>query len=66
MSDNPSLRAALDRARRLGCAVQPVRRTGEIRVTPPLPLRPVVVNARRKDTPRALLVALRRLDPEGA
>jgi hypothetical protein len=62
MRGNPNLREALDLARRLGCAVEPMRRSGEVRIVPPGSGLPVVVNARRKDSPRVLVVALRRLE----
>ena len=38
-----------------------VRRTGEERYTHPSLERPITVNKRRKDTPRKLVTALRRI-----
>jgi hypothetical protein len=45
----------------LGCSVENVNRTGEIRVRHPRLRAPLVVNGRRKDAPRALTVAIRKL-----
>ena len=56
--NTPSLRTALAEARRLGCLVEHVRRTGEIRVCHGGDA--VVVNHRRKDASKRLLVLLRR------
>ena len=56
-----NLHEALTLATRLGCVVAPVRRTGEMRVSHSMS-KPVVVNSRRKDAPRALLKLLARLD----
>lgn len=50
-----NLRDALRVARRLGCAITRPRRTGDLLIRPPCAeLHPVRVNARRKDSPRAL------------
>lgn len=49
-----NLRAAIQIAERLGCCIQPVRRTGEIRFSHRLLLSTVRVNRRRKDAPRSL------------
>jgi len=66
MNGNPNLREALRLARRLGCRVGILRRTGEVRIQMPDPAAPVVVcNCRRKDTPHVLVRALRRLEREG-
>lgn len=46
---------------RLGGTVEELRRTGEWRFSHSKIARPLTVNARRRDTPRVLLVALRRL-----
>lgn len=62
MNGNPNLREALDLARRLGYRVEGVRRTGEVKVRLPGLGAAVVCNGRRKDTPRVLIRALRRLD----
>jgi hypothetical protein len=62
MSGNPNLRESLALASRLGCSVRPINRTGEVRVLPPSGGKPVTVNARRKDSPRSLLVMVRRFD----
>lgn len=61
-----ALRDALAHAGRLGCRVECVNRTGEVRVRPPMGRRDVAqcvtLNARRKDTARALVVLLRQLE----
>jgi hypothetical protein len=54
-------RSALGLAKELGCRVERVRRTGEVRVSHPELQRPIRINARRKDTGRILTVALRQL-----
>jgi hypothetical protein len=51
---------ALRIARDLGCYVQPVRRTGEIRVFYG-DMRSGKINCRRKDAPMHLIVFLRRI-----
>lgn len=55
----------LRRARRLwiehGGTVEDIWRTGEERYTHPSEAKPIKVNKRRKDTPRKLLAALRRI-----
>lgn len=51
MSGVPSLRDQLAEARRLGCKVVKVRRTGEVRVYDGC-CPPVTINARRKDGTR--------------
>jgi hypothetical protein len=56
-----NLRDALRLFESLGGAVERKRRTGELRVRHPRLPKPVVVNCRRKDSPRALTVALRKL-----
>jgi hypothetical protein len=43
-----------------GCVID-VRRTGEERYSHPGIARPITVNKRRKDTPKALIVECRRL-----
>jgi hypothetical protein len=55
----PNLREALRRARALGLRCWKLNRTGEVAVANRDGYR-VVVNSRRKDAPRALLVLLRR------
>ena len=52
---------ALRIAKDIGCQVVPVRRTGEIRVSHADALRSCLVNARRKDCSRRLVVFLRRI-----
>jgi hypothetical protein len=54
-----NLREALRRARHLGLRCWKLNRTGEVAVCAKDGRR-VVINARRKDAPRALLVMLRR------
>ena len=46
---------------RLGCHVEAVRRTGEVRITHPAWSRSVLINNRRKDVGRQLVTLLRRL-----
>ena len=48
-------------ARRFGCDVQPVKRTGEIRFTHPKIEKSVRVDGRRKDASRALTAWLNRV-----
>ena len=54
-------RGALGVAKNLGCCIERVRRTGELRVSHPDLPRPIRINSRRKDTGRILTVALRQL-----
>lgn len=63
MSAHPgmSLRDALRLAERLGCRVEPKRRTGEVRVTLP-DGEAVILSRARKDAPRVLSTALARLE----
>jgi hypothetical protein len=49
-------------ARQLGASVQPRRRTGEVEFRHPAMARRVIVNGRRKDSPRALTSWLRDLE----
>lgn len=65
LSGNPNLRDLLREARRLGCHVEPVRRTGETDVQAPDGGPPVRVNVRRKDGSKALVGLLRRVQAEG-
>lgn len=58
LSGNLNLRDALRVALELGGEVEPVRRTGEVRVT--LAGMTVKHNARRKDANRDLMVMLRK------
>jgi hypothetical protein len=61
LEGNPKLADVLAAARGAGLVVRGVRRTGEVVVFHPSePARRVTVNNRRKDTPRALLVLVRR------
>lgn len=48
-------------ARALGCCVEPVRRTGELRFRHPALAQTVRVNGRRKDASRALSAWLNRV-----
>jgi len=54
-----NLSMAWEVARALGCLVRGKRRTGELVFSHPLVPRRVVINGRRKDSPRALTVFLR-------
>lgn len=56
-----SLADAVTLARHLGATVQPVRRTGEFRCYHPMLGSSGAFNARRMDSPRRLVVWLRRL-----
>jgi len=56
-----NLDKALWLARRLGCTVEPRRRTGEVVVAHPAIPRPVVHNARRESASRALTGLLAKL-----
>ncbi len=62
---NLSLDDALRAARELGCAVMPVRGTGEVRVTHPIHIRSLRINARRKDTTQHLIAFLRKIPVPG-
>lgn len=64
LDGNPNLKDALRVALALGCTVAPRRRTGEVVVFHPDWARVVVMNNRRKSTPRALMVPLRKLNEE--
>jgi hypothetical protein len=48
-------------AKQLGCDIQPISRTGEIRFTHPKIQKSVRVDGRRKDAPRALTTWLNRI-----
>jgi hypothetical protein len=48
-------------AKRLGCNVEPVNRTGEIRFTHPNVQKSMRIDGRRKDAPRALTAWLNRI-----
>jgi hypothetical protein len=61
LTGTPNLIDAERAARSLGVTVLKVYRTGEIRFMHPSFTRSVKVNERRKDAPRALLVALRKV-----
>lgn len=45
----------------MGCEVEMLRQSGEVRITHPRMSKPCVVNGRRKDASRYLVVWLRRL-----
>jgi hypothetical protein len=55
------LHKAIQAARRQGATVEEIRRTGEYRFRHPLMPKPCRVDGHRKDTPRHLIVWLRRL-----
>jgi len=61
MSSGMSVRVALQVARRMGCSVFPIRGTGEIRVSHPHRQKSCRINGRRKDSPKHLIVFLRKL-----
>jgi hypothetical protein len=48
-------------ARKLGCQIYPIDRTGELRFDHPVAARPCRVDGRRKDAPRHLVVWLRNV-----
>ena len=54
MTHGKNLAALVRRAPEIGIAVNPVRRTGELRFSHPAMHNTVRVNGRRKDSPRAL------------
>lgn len=56
-----NLAKCLQAARRLGCRVEPVHRTGEIRFVHPRMLKCITVNGRRKDAPRELTSWMNRV-----
>ena len=56
----PNRRQALRMARRLGCTVRHVRKTGEVDVIDPRTGRRCRISNARKDSCRALLVLLKR------
>lgn len=58
---NPNLTECIDYANAVGVAVERVHRTGELRFSHPSWPTTVRVNSRRKDSPRKLLVMLRRV-----
>lgn len=57
----PNLRDARELWRGFGGDIEDIRRTGEERYVHPSIERPIKVNKRRKDTPRKLVTALRRI-----
>lgn len=61
MSGRDNLRCARTMWIGHGGTVEDVRRTGEERYKHPTLAKPITVNKRRKDTPRKLLSALRRI-----
>ena len=61
LSGVPNRQQLLREAKRLGCTVAVVGRTGEIRVTHQARAIPVTLNNRRKSGTRALIVYLRYL-----
>lgn len=54
-------KAAVKMAAQLGCRVELVRRTGEVRVTSPDGQTRLVLNNRSKDAAHVLMLLLRRL-----
>ena len=54
VSTGMSLRKALELADRIGCWIRTPNRTGELIIGHDLALKPVRINARRKDAPRSL------------
>lgn len=60
-----SLREARQLWKRFGGTVEDIRRTGEERYRHPEIERPITVDKRRKDAPRKLTTALRRLADHG-
>jgi hypothetical protein len=56
-----NLREALDAARRAGCTIDVVARTGELTISHPAWPRRVRINRRRRDAPRSLTGLLMRL-----
>jgi len=61
ISHGMNLKDGLTLARTIGCRVQPRRRTGEIQVLDPTSRKRVLVNGRRKDSPRALTQFLKAM-----
>ena len=59
MSGVPKLETSLARARALGCRVELVKGTGEVRVVCPCGARRATLNNRKKDSPRILLLLLK-------
>jgi hypothetical protein len=57
----PDLKTALEIAKELGCTIEQIQRTGEVRVVHDKLLKHVTVNGRRTDTPMSLMRALRKL-----
>lgn len=56
-----NLREALDEARRLGCSVEAVPRSGEIVVRHPAWARQLRLNGRKKSAPRQLITLVGKL-----
>ena len=61
VSSGVNLSDALDVARDLGFTIESVRRTGEGRISHPALTKPVKFNLRRKDAPREVTQAIRRV-----
>jgi hypothetical protein len=61
LAGNPNLRDTIQAAVQRGCLVEHRRRTGELVFRHPAWQKAIVVNGRRKDTPRFLLQHLRDL-----
>lgn len=60
MSGVPTRMQALKIARQLGCTVETVKRTGEVRITSPDGKVRVTMSNRRTDASRALLDLIRK------
>ena len=60
-----NLREALDAARRLGCSIERLTRTGELMVSHPGWPRRMRVNARKRSAPRSLTSLLMQLERPG-
>lgn len=58
----PTLRTALARARQLGCSVETVNRTGEVRIISPDGKYRVNANHRKTDASRPLLGLIRQVE----
>jgi hypothetical protein len=61
LDGNPNLAEFIRIAAALGCVIAERKGTGELRFSHPAWTRTFLVNCRRKDTPREVLVAVRRL-----
>jgi molybdopterin synthase catalytic subunit len=62
MKGGANMLNALEHAREVGCSVDVVHRTGELRISHPLYTKSIRVSASRKDAPRALTSMLRQIE----